>query len=470
MTSARLATVALIAGTIVAYVNSFGTAFQFDDRATILQDPRLAGLSEFAGQAGRMIRPVWKLSLLVDRQLYGQNPTGYHLLNLLLHCGSGLLLFAILRRAQAAAGLKGNFVDPERISEPLLPFAMTLFFLLHPIQTETVTYISGRATGMAAFFSLLSLYLFLRAADSRFTVYYASALLSFVFALLSKEIAVILPVLLLLWQTVFRPIPLRSRAIYVHAPFWAILGLGLITAGFHPRYSFLAHASLETRSVYTNLLTQINAICHALTLFFFPTRLNFDHDLPVFRSLTQWPIPVCLGLLVGMVAVALWNLRRRPLLAFGVLWFFICLLPTNSLIPRYDILSERNLYLPSIGIFVAAVSLLEAVISKLASRRSNLATALLKSTCVVLAAGLLIATVGRNRVYANEVTFWSDAARKSPRKARPHNNLGYALYEAGDVDRALSEFRIALSLDPESTSASENLRRVWKIRHRDDFE
>ncbi len=147
----------------------------------------------------------------------------------------------------------------------------------------------------------------------------------------------------------------------------------------------------------------------------------------------------------------------------------MCLLPTNSVIPRYDILSERNLYLPSIGVFLSVVSLLDALISKLPSTRPALARSLLTVICVVLAAGLLIATVSRNRVYSNQVTFWSDAVRKSPRKARTHNNLGYALYEAGDLDRALVEFRTAVSLNPGSTSARENLRRVWKIKHGGDF-
>jgi len=462
MTSARTATVVLIAATILAYVNSFGTVFQFDDRATILQDPRLAGLSQFAAEAGQIIRPLLKLSFLADRELYGQNPAGYHLINLLLHCGSGLLLFAILTRA-CKGSPSAVSRQPSAVSPSAVPFFTALFFLLHPIETETVTYISGRPTGMAAFFCLLSLYLFIRATESplprrRFTVWYGAALLSFVLALLSKEIAVILPGLLLVWHWVFKPSVRWTRRICVHAPFWAVVCLALIAAAFHSRYSFLAQASLETRPVYTNLLTQINAVCHALTLFVLPTRLNFDHDLPVFRSVTQWPLPICLTLLAGMAAAGLWSLRRRPLLAFGILWFFVCLLPANSFIPRYDILSERNLYLPAIGIFIAIVSLLGAV-------RSTLGRRLVGTICILVAAGLLVGTVSRNRVYSDEVTFWSDAVRKSPRKARTHNNLGFALYEAGETDRALNEFRVAVSLDPGSSSARENLRRVWKIKY-----
>lgn len=452
MTSARTATVVLIAATILAYVNSFGTAFQFDDRAAILQDPRLSGVSRFAGEIPGMIRPLLKLSFLADRRLYGKDPAGYHLLNLLLHCGSGLLLFGILREASKR--------QPSAAKSDALAFFTALFFLLHPIQTEAVTYISGRPTGMAAFFCLFSLYLFLEAAQcepprKRFAIYYAGALLSFMLALLSKETAVVLPALLLVWHFIFRPALPRARALYLHAPFWAVLCLSLVAAAWHPRYSFLAHASLETRPVYTNLITQVYAVAYALTLFVVPSRLNFDHDLPVFSSLTAWPVPICLALLAGMLIVAACALRRRPYLACGILWFFICLLPTNSVIPRFDILSERNLYLPSIGIFLAVAALLDAAVAKLSSARPALARTLIRSLCVLVGVALMLTTVIRNRVYSNQVTFWSDAVRKSPIKARTHNNLGYALYEAGELDAALREFRVALSLDPESSSARE---------------
>ncbi|MFB3902990.1 MAG: tetratricopeptide repeat protein [Acidobacteriota bacterium] len=465
MTSGRTATAILIAATILAYVNSFGTAFQFDDRATILQDRRLSGISMYASHVEQMIRPLLKLSFLVDRQLYGTRPAGYHLLNLLFHCGSGLLLFAILTCAGRHAG-KGR----DTVRDSTVPFFAALFFLLHPIATETVTYISGRATGMAAFFSLLSLYLFLRAVDAGLpgrglALCYSGALLSFMLALLAKEIAIILPGLLLLWQVAFRPVFPRGGALGWHAPFWMVVCLGVVTAAMHARYSFLAQASLQTRPIYTNLLTQINAVCHALTLFFIPARLNFDHDLPVYSSIAQWPIPVCLALLGGLLGTGVWCRQRRPSWTLGILWFFICLLPANSVIPRYDVLSERNLYLPSIGVFLIVALLLEAGTAKLSSARPSLASILTKSICVLVAVALLAGTVSRNRVYANQVTFWSDAVRKSPHKARPHNNLGYALYEAGDVDGAINEFRIALSLNPASASARENLQRVWKIKH-----
>jgi tetratricopeptide (TPR) repeat protein len=138
----------------------------------------------------------------------------------------------------------------------------------------------------------------------------------------------------------------------------------------------------------------------------------------------------------------------------GLLWFFLTLAPTNSLISRFDLLSERNLYLPSIGLFLAMGSLLAGAVMN--NRR---AVQLLPVVVVIL---LMLSTHNRNMVYADQVTFWSDAASKSPRKARAHNNAGYAYQLAGDLDRAIDHFRTALSLKPDFAIAQENLRLAWE--------
>jgi len=140
--------------------------------------------------------------------------------------------------------------------------------------------------------------------------------------------------------------------------------------------------------------------------------------------------------------------------------------------PRYDVLSERNLYLPSLGLYLAAV----AAVSVLGPRmtawldRRRPATAyhvrrtrrLSAALAAVLVVGLAGATAARNHLYADAVLFWSDAVRKSPAKARPHTNLGHAWFEAGQIDRALDEFRAALALDPFDPVAQRNLLEAWK--------
>jgi tetratricopeptide (TPR) repeat protein len=297
---------------------------------------------------------------------------------------------------------------------------------------------------------------------------YGGGLISFVLALLSKEAAVTLPCALLLWHIVFRQgaPDHRSYSWRLHLPFWAVLLLGLGFAWSHPRYAYLAHLRLEIRPIYENLLTQVNAVAYALSLFFLPTRLNFDHDLAVFHSFFQWPTPLSLLLLGGLMAAAVWSLRRAPFFSFGILWFFIQILPTNSVVPRYDILSERNLYLPSLGIFLSVVALSVHLAPKLTISSPTLAPAVIKAASLLVIAGLFVSTVSRNRIYRDQLTFWADAVRKSPQKARTHNNLGYAYFLAGDLDSAMEEFRTALSLNRDLVSAQQNLLDVWRLKQR----
>jgi tetratricopeptide (TPR) repeat protein len=236
----------------------------------------------------------------------------------------------------------------------------------------------------------------------------------------------------------------------------------VVWAWNHPRYTALAQFSLAIRPLWDNLLSELHAWAYALGLFFTPWNQNFDHDLPVFHSLTQWPLPLDLLLLSAAVAVGLLSWRRFPLMAFGIGWFFIQLLPT-SLIPRNDLLSERNLYLPSIGLFLALVSLGSRFTQKLMTISPLPAFARWGSAALaaILVLALSLFTYQRNSLYEDRLSLWSDAVRKSPNKARPHNNLGYAYALQDDWDRAIDEFRTAARLDPDFMLAQQNLRDAY---------
>jgi tetratricopeptide (TPR) repeat protein len=179
----------------------------------------------------------------------------------------------------------------------------------------------------------------------------------------------------------------------------------------------------------------------------------------------QWPTPLSLTLLAALALVAVTGARRMPLVSVGLGWFLVCLLPAHSLVPRYDILSERNLYLPSAGMFIAATASFVSLVD-LAGRARRWPAVAGVAAYAVAVAWLGAATIDRNRAYRDEVTFWLDAARKSPRKSRPHANLGYALMKAGDVDGALREYRVALALDPDNLPARQNLRDAWLEKQR----
>ncbi len=452
--------ITLCAATLTIYFGALRGGFHYDDSITILGNTHLEHWWTFVGHLDHMVRPVLYATFLFDRSLYGTNPAGYHLLNLLLHLGSGLLIYRILSRAVT-----------EEIR--LVPFLTALLFLIHPITTETVTYISGRASGLMAFFYLFAFFLYIKVSEHQDStklrrLYLSGSVLMLILSLGSKETAVTFPLALLLWDLLMRRLKgpsLRSAILSGYLPFWIVLLLAATWASVHPRYTALAQFSFTLRPFWDNALSELHAMAYALLLFFRPWKQNFDHDLTEFHSPFQWPLPLDLLLLSGTVAIGLLSWRRYPLVAFGLGWFFLQLLPI-SLIPRNDLLSERNLYLPSIGLFLAIVALgscfIQLVTTPLA--RPGFVRSTFTGIAVLLVIVLGTFTYQRNLLYQDRLFLWSDAVRKSPNKARPHNNLGYAYALHDDWDRAIEEFRTAARLDPDFILAQQNLRDAYLHR------
>ena len=448
----------LIVVALAACADMFQGVFHFDDVHTIFENPHLDRWETFTRHLDLMVRPVLYATFLIDRTLYGDSPMGYHLLNLLLHLGAGLLVYRILTHA----------VTQEDALK--LPFWASLLFLIHPIQTEAVTYISGRASGVMSFFYLLALLLYINASKGQdvskaYPLYLSGAVVCFGLSLGSKETAMTFPLVLVLWDTVMGRLngpSLRTAILFRHLPFWIVLLVAGVWAWNHPRYSALMHFSFNSRPLWDNVLSQVHAVSYAILLFFCPWYQNFDHDLPEFHSIFQWPLPLEIFLLVGVLAVALVTVRRLPLLTFGISWFFIQFLPT-TVIPRADLLSERNLYLASIGFILATVVcgvrltqwLERGVSSPRVIRVGSY------STAVIIVLVLCICTYQRNMLYRDQLSLWSDTVAKSPLKARPHNNLGHAYALVGDWDRAIEEFRTAAQLDPDYALARKNLRDAY---------
>lgn len=442
---------------VLVYANAWSGGFQFDDFSAILDNPHLADVGTFFGHLDHMVRPVLYATLLFDRTLYGMNPTGYHLCNLLLHLGSGMLIYFILTRAVT-----------EKTRQ--VPFWTALLFLVHPIHTETVTYVSGRASGLMSFLYLLALFFYIKASEAPTMrgLYRSGAIVAFVLSIGAKETAITFPFVLLLWDLLVHRVrggaSLRAAILRRHLPFWVVLLLTAAWAWSHPRYFILAHVSYTLRPLVDNGLSEAHAAIYALWLFFCPWNQNFDHDLPEFHSMGQWPLPLDLVALGALIAVAVGMARRLPLVSFGIGWFLLQLLPT-SLIPRADLLSERNLYLASIGLLLALVALAAtfARIDETAKHRLLVRSVGASMACV-LVVGLCLMTVQRNTLYRDQLSLWSDAVKKSPNKARPHNNLGHAYALHGEWDRAIDEFRIAAQLDSDYVLAQENLRDAYLHR------
>lgn len=427
----------LVVAVLLAWFNALTASFQFDDFNVIVNNPAVHSLGAWWDSMPG-IRPLLKLSYALNWTV-SSGPFGFHLFNVLVHATNAVLVFLVLRALRRDGG-----------HNDFLPFLAALLFALHPVQTEAVTYVSGRSVCLMAMFYLGSLLAHLSAAESASP--WKRRLLSaglFAAALLVKETAVTLPFALLLMEAARGKGALCDRLRH-QAPHWLVLVAGLAAIAASPVYRHLLDVSLATRGVAENLLTQASAIWYLAGQLVLPWRLNADPDLPVATALTPLLALQILGL-VAALFLAMRSLRGHPWIAFAVLWFFVHLLPTNSGLPRLDVANDRQLYLASIGAFVGAAAGMQWLLAR--ARRAWLASAAVG----VIVLGLGALTAHRNQAYESQIAFWEDAAAGSPGKARVFNNLGYAYQQQGRFGDARQAYQRAVELDPDYWRARINL-------------
>ena len=375
----RLFPVLLLAGAVVAvYLNSFRGVFQFDDYNVIVDHAGVHSWNAFLVGLPRGIRPLLKFTYTLN-WTSGLGLFGFHLVNVGLHAANAVMLFFLASR------IGGPSVS--RFAA-LLP---ALLFAVHPVQTEAVTYISGRSVSLMAFFYLGSLLAYLRGRErgSRFLLYLASPSL-FLLAASSKEVALTLPFALVLFEAARRERTGWKEALRAQAVHWGILAALAVLFLAHSGYGRLLEACFGIRGSAANLLTQLHGIGYLLSRLVMPHALNIDPDLPVFSGWAPVLLPDAL-LLAMLLAAGILGLRKRSPAGFGILWFFLHLVPTNSFIPRLDVANERQLYLASWGLFLAVAAGAELLREKRGARRVAAAAAVL-----IVALGVL--TVSRNAV------------------------------------------------------------------------
>jgi tetratricopeptide (TPR) repeat protein len=301
-----------------------------------------------------------------------------------------------------------------------------------------------------ALFSLGSILAYLRGRDrgSRLLLYVASPSL-FLLAALSKEVAITLPFALALVETARGDGKGWKSALGAQAVHWALLFALALAFLAHSGYGRLLEACFDIRNAASNLFTQIHGVTYLLSRLLLPRALNIDPDLPVYPGWTPSLLPEALLLLL-LLSAGVYALRKRALAGLGILWFFLHVAPTNSFVPRYDVANDRQLYLASWGLFLALASGADLLRGRGGGRWVAAGAAI----AVALLGGI---TVSRNEVYRSEIALWEDTARKSPGKARAHNNLGYAYERAGRFTEAREAYLRALAIDPGHARARGNL-------------
>ena len=419
---------------------SLGSQFQFDDWNVIVNNPRVHSLAAW-WQSMPGIRPLLKLSYALNFAV-SEHPAGFRLVNVLIHATNAVLVCWLLRERGRRIGLtQGRAAFAALVAASL--------FALHPVQTEAVTYISGRSSSLMALFCLLSLYCWARSLNSEHGPHAVRWLigcgLAFIAAAAAKEVALALPLALWLYSA---DLPVRDTLRRL-SPVLMLAVLMAVIACLFPTYRHLLQVSLDTRPIGTNLLTQAHALVYLCGQLLRIHHANADPQLPVVEHADLASIILCVTWAAALV-LALSNVRRAPVIAFAVLWFLLWLAPTNSLLPRLDVANDRQLYLALIGPAWA----LGIGISAWRLHPHWLTYA----GAVLLLALLAHATVLRNRVYVTEISFWQDTAGRNPYSARAHNNLGMAYALECRIDEAAGEFRRSIDLDPQDYRARINLR------------
>jgi hypothetical protein len=414
------AALALVA--VIVYLPSLAGPFQFDDYNVIVHYPTVHSWDTLFEHAGSGVRALLKASYTLNWTL-DPAPFGFHLVNIALHAANAVLLWLIGRKLFPA------------YSGAIL--AAALLFALHPMQTEAVTYISGRSSSMMATFYLGALLWYLRGG------HWLGSCALFVLALATRETAVTLPAALLLCEIV-RGTPLRE-AVRRQAPHWTLLAAGALVIVFDQRYYDLVSYGFRDRGAGDNLLTQVGGVSYLVSRLLGLHGLNIDPALPV---LAEWTPVLALQavLFCALAVIGVVNLRARPWIGFGILWFFLQLVPTNSIVPRLDVANDRQVYLACWGLFLGvAIQISEMGVPR---------PAFLAACLGVLFSGF---SVARQLDYRSEISLWEASVRVAPWNARARNNLGYAYYEAGRKDEARREMRTALLLDPGNAKARANL-------------
>lgn len=434
----------LLVATVLAYSIGMTGSFHSDDYIVIQNNPDIGNSTGFFSFPPRYRQWLYE-TFSLNYRAGGLDPRGYHTLNLALHLATGLVFMLL-------TGLTLKW-QPGATENPTRPALLTgSLFLLHPVHTEAVTYISGRGSGLSACLFLLALLGFAVSQRKNLSIPLRAggillALIAAYGAVLSKETCVVLPLAFLLYDFCFMRggewVARKRRFKWLYAPLLA--GVVLILFSSHTFRVQAAHW-LE-RVDLSRLEMQPPVLLHALKLLVFPFNLTFDYDFPESGFLSGCFYFFSIAFWLAL-AVCAWRARNGtpPLFTFAILWFLIILSPTNSVLPRIDLLSERNLYLASMGFFLWAGVTLDRGLHRW--RKKHLAPVFgIALLIIIFAFGLLVHD--RNRVYENDVTLWRDTLAKSPNKSEVHYYLAMAHYFAGDMENAGRELKRLTLKDPE---------------------
>lgn len=461
----------LVAAGIAAYGNTLKNDLFWDDDDFIVNNQYLRDWQNFpkffsenviagAGLYSNYWRPLLLIVFSLEKHLWGDSSAGFHAVNTGFHILCGILVFLLLQKL---------------FSRRFLAFLVALFFVIHPIQTEAVSYANSLGDSLSTFFVLLGLFLFARALDHprpMMRLGFYGAALCYALSLMAKETAIIFPGFALLvfllrsprqvrekfWQYISRSAKLLWPLAFVLVFY---LGMRSSWLNFGRTFDLYPEENLFSSDIGVRILTFFRVLWLYVSLIFWPANLHMEREIPWATALSAPDVLAGLFVFLALAGLVVWRWRKNPGVSFGILWFLVALAPTsNILVPINGIAYEHWLYVPLVGflifIFGAITDWLAPLVYK--SRLKNL----LVIVIVALLAGCAIFTTSkRNLVWRDPIEFYKNILQYTPSSYRVINNLGMEYANRDNFAAAISTYRQAIDLLPQSPVAHHNLANAY---------
>jgi tetratricopeptide (TPR) repeat protein len=465
--------------TLLIYSNTWDASFHLDDDVNIVENRAIQikslDLSSLIRAGFRSPLPnrfVANMSFALNYYFGELHVFGYHWINYLIHLGTAFLLYFFLYQTFSLQRLRRSIPFPGEAAA-----IASLLWAVHPVQTQSVTYIVQRMTSLSAFFYLLAFVLYIQGrkemeegrrlgSRSRLSYWYLGSGIAALLSLGSKETAITLPMMIALYDFLFfcrgdrgkikkaAPIYLAllvaTGAIALFYLWGATGAFGALQEGISKQYG-VDQIPWDLR-----LMTESRVLIYYLSLLFFPhpSRLNLDYDFPLSYSPLNPPTTLLSAItFIAFFVFACCSWKRKPLLAFFAFWYLGNLL-LESTVLQLDLVFEHRLYLPSVAFFVGITLGLLRWVPAASSEGASLFVPFLLLVLISIHA---FWTFERNRVWREETTLWEDTVSKSPQKARPYKALGTAYAEQGRLDEAIQAFLTALRLNENYAKVHTNL-------------
>ena len=449
------------------YSETLNAPFLFDDSYFVVNNYSIRDITNLEAIRNGIVQPsrfIGLFSFALNYHFSQLDSFSFHLTNTLIHLITSVFVwwfcFLLLSWSRQEFSSKTN--------KYLISFTAALIFASHPCQTQAVSYISQRLASLATMFYIGSLCFYFKGRQGK-SIFFLGALGSAFLAMQTKEIAITLPLAILLIEYIILKIYNKNSTEAKSFPKFTILILFLFTLiipamfsfnvfsiFFTPRMSASHDGDVLTFSSY--MLTQIRVFGTFFRLLVVPLGQNLDYDFPMTESFFD-PKSIINFMYLGCVFYAgIFLRKKKPLISFGIFWMFLTLLP--NLVPRYNVIFEHKLYLVSVGFCIALSILIFEVVK---DRKKFIGI----SVAIVLLLSFL--SFQRNKVWTSDLILWEDVVKKSPLKERPYINLGKAYIDAKKVDDAIRVLGIAIELNPLSYKAFNNRGIAYRINKQYDL-